>query len=392
MRRAGWLVAAFVLLAAQPGTPQATAPFEIDAITSTTGPSAFVGVGTQQALAAVESIVNKAGGIGGRPLRFVVHDDQSDPRQTVQIADELIAKHPTVILGSTFGAGCRAIFPLSTNGPVIYCMTPAVVPAPGSFNFSAGVANKDLSRAAIRYFRLRGWTKLATITATDATGQDNDQAIDDILALPENKSVHLVDREHFSISDLTVDAQLTRVKSSGANVLFIGTAGTPTGTIMRSINEIGLSVPVGINYGNATRAQMTQLAKYLPAELYFFGTAFLAPDQVTDPGTKRAVQQYYSSLSALGVRGDASQVAGFDTASLVAYAFSKLGTTGVSPERLRTYLAGLKGWVGVNGPYDFQTYPQRGLGPAAAVISRWNPEKQSWDAVSKPGGEPLSGR
>ena len=58
-------------------------------------------------------------------------------------------------------------------------------------------------------------------------------------------------------------------------------------------------------------------------------------------------------------------------------------------DRFRTYLANLKGWVGVNGPYDFKTYPQRGLGPTAAVISRWDAEKQQWLGVSKPGGDPL---
>ena len=227
-RRAPAFVAAALTVAlCGPATAQTSTPFEIDAITSLTGPSAFVGQGTQQALAAVESIVNKAGGINGRRLAFVLHDDQSDPRQTVQIATELIAKKPTVILGSTYGAGCRAIFPLSTSGPVIYCMTPAVVPQPGSFDFSAGVANTDLGRAAVRYFRMRGWTRLATITATDATGQDNDRAIDEILALPENAGVTLAAREHFTITDLTVDAQLARIKSSAAQALIIGTAGTP---------------------------------------------------------------------------------------------------------------------------------------------------------------------
>jgi ABC-type branched-subunit amino acid transport system substrate-binding protein len=157
---------------------------------------------------------------------------------------------------------------------------------------------------------------------------------------------------------------------------------------MRGIAETALTIPVGINYGNATRPQMTQLAKYLPKDLYFFGTPFLSPNQVGDRATKRAVDQYYASLGSLGYKGDASQVAGYDTASIVTYVFQKLGTN-VSAEQFRAYLANLKGWVGVNGPYDFKSYPQRGLGPQTAVISRWDADQQAWIGVSKPGGDRL---
>lgn len=375
-----------VLIAGAPA--RAADPVTIDAITSLTGPSTFVGRGTVEGLEAVESIINKAGGIDGRPIKFVIHNDESNPQLTVQIATQINAGHPAIVVGSTYGAGCRAIFPLTVNGPLTYCMTPAVAPAPGSFDFSAGVANKDLLGAAIRYCRGRGWTRIATITATDATGQDNDAALDAILALPENASVRVIDREHFAISDLTVDAQLARIKSAGAQMLIIGTAGTPTGTILRGVTEVGLAIPVGINYGNATRPQMTQLASYLPKELYFFGTAFLARGSVSDPKTRAAVEQYYSSLRALGYDADASQVSGYDTGMIVAALLRAAGVNATA-EQLRDALVNLKGFVGANGPYDFKAYPQRGLGASAALISRWDAAHSNWVAVSKPGGEPL---
>lgn len=388
MRLAALVVLAALTFAIAPRPLQAADPYDIDAIVSLTGPSTFVGQGTRQGLQAVERIVNRAGGIGGRPVAFVIHDDQSNPETSVQLTNQILARRPPIVLGGTFGASCRAMFPLSKTGPVMYCMTPAVVPVPGSYDFSAGVANDDLSRAAIRYFRERGWTHVATITATDATGQDNDKAIDAILALPENKNVSVVDREHFGITDLSVDAQIVRIKASGAQVLIIGTAGTPTGTILRGIAEVGLTLPVGINYGNATHPQMTGLAAYLPKDLYFFGSAFLSPGQVSDRATKRAVDQYDSTLTALGYKPDASQVAGYETAMLAAYVLGKAGPNPTA-DRIRDELAKIKGWVGVNGPYDFIAYPQRGLGPNAAMISRWDAATQTWIGVSKPGGDVL---
>jgi len=42
-------------------------------------------------------------------------------------------------------------------------------------------------------------------------------------------------------------------------------------------------------------------------------------------------------------------------------ALRKIGPD-ATPQQLRTYISGLKNFVGVNGPYDFVKYPQRGLG------------------------------
>ena len=63
----------------------------------------------------------------------------------------------------------------------------------------------------MRYARNRGWNRLAFITPTDASGQDGDQAIDAALAMPENKDMTLVRREHFNGTDVTKLAPHTLV-------------------------------------------------------------------------------------------------------------------------------------------------------------------------------------
>jgi hypothetical protein len=46
----------------------------------------------------------------------------------------------------------------------------------------------------------------------------------------------------------------------------------------------------------------------------------------------------------------------------------------------------LRGWVGVNGAYDFQAFPQRGIGIEGLVMVRWDKKVKSFVGVSKPGG------
>ncbi len=51
---------------------------------------------------------------------------------------------------------CNAMAPLMRRGPVLYCFSPGIYPAPGSFMFSSSNATKDLMAAQVRFFRLKG--------------------------------------------------------------------------------------------------------------------------------------------------------------------------------------------------------------------------------------------
>lgn len=60
--------------------------------------------------------------------------------------------------------------------------------------------------------------------------------------------------------------------------------------------------------------------------------------------------------------------------------------------KLRDYLVNLRGWVGVNGPYDYRAVPQRGISEGSMVIVRWDAARNAAVAVSKLGGAPLPGK
>src|ERR1700733_13240553 len=74
-----------VLLSFAPAAAQPQ-PVTIDVIISATGSNAFVGESYGTALRVLEQMINKTGGIQGRPLHFDFHDDQSSVGQAVQIA------------------------------------------------------------------------------------------------------------------------------------------------------------------------------------------------------------------------------------------------------------------------------------------------------------------
>src|SRR6202035_4132566 len=145
---------------------------DIDVILPLSGGGAFLGKSEQQSLQQYEKLVNSTGGIHGKPLKFVFHDDQSSPQLAVQLANQVKATNPPVILGSALVALCNAMAPLMKEGPLLYCFSPGITVNPGSFVYSSSISTKELAGALLRYFGRKGWKKVALITSTDATGQD----------------------------------------------------------------------------------------------------------------------------------------------------------------------------------------------------------------------------
>ncbi len=388
-----WLGAAVALgcVAGQQAAPaRAADPYEIHAILSLTGGASFLGKAEQQAIQLIEKWTNANGGIQGQPVKFVFHDDQSSPQVAVQLASQVVALKPAVEIGANLVAMCNAMTPLMQNGPVMYCLSPGIHPPAGSYVFTSSVSTIDLSKALIRYFRQRGWTKIAVLTSTDASGQDAEKGIKGNLDLPENKAMQVVAQEHFTPSDVSVAAQIEKIKASGAQALIAWSTGAPIGTIFKAITQAGLDIPVGTTDGNMTHAQMSQYAAFLPKQLYIPAAEWAMHGSTLkrEPEVVKAQDLFEKLYKEAGIEPDVASALAWDPTMVTLDALRKLSPKATAAQ-VRDYLSKLKGYVGVDGVYDYTRVPQRGLDVENAVVTLWSPEKKTWVPVSKPAGEPM---
>jgi branched-chain amino acid transport system substrate-binding protein len=382
------IIAALAL--AVPRAASAADPYQINTILSLTGNIAFVGSTQMQTLKALETQVNAAGGIRGRPLAFVFADDQSSAQAAVQLAHELIAKNVPIILGSSGPTACGAMAPLvAANGPVLYCLANGGDVVPGSYEFFTLMSYESQLAVAVRYFRERGLRRLAYIFATDAGGQGAEKALLTALTLPENKSIELVAQQHFSTGDASTAAQMARIQGEKPDALVAWATGGPAATLFRGARDIGLDVPTVSSPGNLTGAFLKQYASLLPPQLIFPAVPYYASGAPTDPATKAAVAKLTSALEATGTEPDMIAISAWDPAMLLVDALRTLGLDASAPS-LRTHLGNLRGWVGADGVYDFHATPQRGIGESNVVMVHWDVQRGSGMAVSNFGGVPLS--
>jgi branched-chain amino acid transport system substrate-binding protein len=73
---------------------------------------------------------------------------------------------------------------------------------------------------------------------------------------------------------------------------------------------------------------------------------------------------------------------------IVIHALRGLGPNATAAQ-VKDFIAHLKGFAGVNGVYDFEKVPQRGLDVSDTVVTRWSAQAKTWQVVSKATGVPL---
>lgn len=371
--------------------PAQPAPLEIQTILSLTGSAAFVGHDEAQALAVIEKSTNDKGGIGGRPIHFVIHDDGTNPVTAVELANQIMAQHPPIILGSTFVATCGAIAPLmQTSGPVEYCFSPGLNPPPRSFAFAGTASLKIDDQAILRYMHRLGYTRLAIISSTDATGEANDKNTDELLPTPEFRNLQIVAREHFGLTDIDVSAQVAHIKNAQPQAVVAYVSGPAFGTLLRGLKNAGVDLPVVTSGANANAEQLAQYVSFLPSNLILPAFPYsLPPAVLAKTSMKKPIDEFVAAFKSMGYTpSPAASPYVWDTASIVISAFRKLGPNATA-QQIHDYILGLKNYIGINGTYDFTTGDQHGLTADSVVFVRFDPQKKDFIPISGLGGAPL---
>jgi branched-chain amino acid transport system substrate-binding protein len=389
VRRAVALIGALFLIAALSGTSTraADAPgVDIPVVVPLTGGAAFLGQTMEAGLRLLEQRVNSSGGIRNRPLRFVFLDDQGQPQLAVQLINQLLAQHPPVILGGALGATCKSVMPLVEKaGPVLYCLTPAVVPTPGSYVFSAGVYPGDEVRAAFRFFRDRGWTRIAFLTSTDASGEEADGNIVREAQAPENRALQVVAHERFNPNDINAAAQVARIKAANAQAMILWAGPGVLATAFRSINDDALDIPVLVSDSIMSYSIMDQFATFLPKQLYFASSSW-AGASVLPAGPQRTNNQsVYAAFRGANIAPDTGPTQPWDAAAIVVDALRKVGPE-AGARAVRDSIETLRGYPGIMGTYDFRMADQRGLTVKDVMIYQWLKDQRIWQPASLGGG------
>lgn len=380
------LLAAVLACAAAPVS--AVEPFDIDAVLPLTGPNSFVGNEQRQSFEILQADVNRGGGVHGRAIRFVIVDSQSNPQIAVQLTNQILAKHPVLIIGDSAVSTCLAMAPLLANGPLQFCLSPGFAPPRGGTSYSIGTSPPLQSDAILRYAQAKGWTRMAMLNQNDATGDSVQKAMNDELVKPEYRAVHVVATERFSPGDISIAAQLARIRTADAQFIVAYNSGVPFGLVIRGLRDAGFDLPIFTSPGNLSYVELKAYGENLPRRLFFVSGPLPPSGTEIENGPLKATDlAYLDAFRRAGSRPDWGNAVAWDTGSIVIAALRSCGLQ-AGPDQLRTYINGVHDLPAIQGLADFRNGDGRGVSDARVL--EWEKARDTWSIVSGPGGTPRS--
>jgi ABC-type branched-subunit amino acid transport system substrate-binding protein len=340
--------------------------------------------------AAYEKVANREGGLRGQPIHFEIYDDQSNPATAVALLGPILAKKPAVVLGSTLAGPTQAMAALVKNGPVLYAATPNITPERGSYLFGAGSLTTWYSTAALRFYSKRGMKRLAAVSTSDASGQNNLAGLDAALAYPDGKGMSVVDRESFGLGDISIASQAARLKAANPQVVFAYPNGTAFGTALHGLSDAGIDLPVYTSAANFNPVLLDRFKSFLPTELTASAPSFFNRERKANDPLKAPIDEFYDALAAAGIaHPTVAHMFAWDPARIVVTALRQLGP-GATAQQLRDQILRMRHFPSVAGFYDFSSGDQHGLTQDAILVIRWDAKNGRAVVVSAPGGAPLA--
>jgi branched-chain amino acid transport system substrate-binding protein len=367
--------------------------YHIPAILSITGSASFLGTQERNALLALEKQVNATGGIKGKKLKFDIEDNQTSPSVAVSLASKVISKSPVLITGSVTSTNRPVDNLVTSNGPVIYDLSPGDHPKRGGMVFSAAASTASQTAAFVNFAKAKGWKRVGAITSTDASGQDGWEGIEKN-AKATGGAVAVTDHETFAPTDVSVTSQLAKIKATKPDAVFVWSTGTPVSSVFKGMQQLGMSkTPTMTTNGNAAYAAMQKLKTILPDQLFFPGGAFQFDLSQLQGEQKQVVSTFDTAMKRQGsVVPDEGNALAWDPGLILVSALRKVGPD-ASAKEISSYINKLTGHTGIAGTYNFVdpgvAPDNRGIGTDSVMISRWDPSKNRWVGVSGPGGKSL---
>src|SRR5712671_4599613 len=221
MKRLSLLLA---LAAALPAYAQET--IKIGLVTALSGQSARAGEAITRGLQVAIDELNAKGGVLGKKLELVRRDDEATPAKGVIAARELLFKEKvTVLFGGLDTPVSIAIVPI-VNEAKVPMMGPWAAGTPitknganPNFVFRVSAVDEIVDKAMLQYSQKTFNAKnCGMILVNNPWGESNEKGLTAALAAKGMKPAGI---EKFEGNDIDVVPQLTRLKSAGADCLFL---------------------------------------------------------------------------------------------------------------------------------------------------------------------------
>lgn len=369
MSRLTIIAAAVVAALAYTASPAQAQEIKIGGLLETSGFLASLGKpGIDGANLALDQ-VNAEGGINGVKLRFININTESDNTKTVSGAKRLIEQEKVVAIIGPMSAGSsfavtdtveRAKVPMITNGPSRGIVLP---PESKRFTFLGPLTDVVVQSAIIKDLQAKGIKKIALLNSDVAFGTSGRESLEKAVG---SVGMTIVAKESFGNADTDMTPQLTKIRSTDAEVIIVWATGAGLAIATKNYRSLGIKVPLYLPH-SANDFNFIRLAGdaangvLLPSSKIYVTESLSASDP-----QKRVVGEFVKAYEKKYGQPPATFAGnGYDAAMMIVHAIRKVGA---NPEKIRDAIEGISNYSGVTAIYTYSPTDHYGAKPESVVM------------------------
>lgn len=300
---------------------------KLGAIQPISGQVSAYGTQTRDAINMAIEEINAKGGVLGKQIEMIVEDDEASPDKTMNAFTKLVAKDKVIgIVGALTSKCSLAITPEAQAKKIVmitHASTNDTVTDAGDYIFRACYNDSFQGQvvAQFAYNTLKG--KNAAILYDVANDYSKG-----LMKNFEEKFTALggkvVSAESYSTNDKDFAAQLTKIKGTKPDLLFIPDYYSTVSLIAKQVRSQGLTIPM---LGADGWDEITNNAGDEVIDCYY--SNHYSPD-ANDPDVKTFVAKYTDKYK---VTPNALAALGYDATYILVEAIAKAGST--DPEKIK---------------------------------------------------------
>ncbi len=283
-------------------------------------------------------------------IKLIVEDGQSTVEGAVEAFNKLIHQDGvSAILGPATSMQAQAVFPTAQQNRVVTISSTSAargLSAIGDFIFRTALTTDVLIPSGVRITQEKlGYTKVATIyDEIDLFSTDSDAVVKEALTA---NGVEILTTETLQTGETDFSAQLTRIKDSNPDAIFISAAVTETPEIMIQGRQLGIPADVPFLISVTFASSQIELAGDAAEGAIIF-TSWVST--ANTPGNQTFVQHYRAKYGA-----EPSPWAAQSYAALYILAEAIANAQSTDATAIRDALANIENFDTVLGQFSFNT-------------------------------------
>ena len=255
------------------------------------------GLPMQRGLELAREEINNSGELGDAKIIFITEDDQGTVENAVEAYNKLIRQDGVpVILGPANSSQVREAFPIAQQNRVVAISSlssASGLSALGEFNFRISLTTDVLVPSGIRITQEKlGYTKAATIyDEIDLYSTDSSKVVREALTA---NGVEILTTETYQTGETDFSAQLTRIKESNPDAIFISALAPEMIKIMIQARQLGIPTSVPLIVPDLTGDEVAAASDAAEGAITF--TSWISTADT--PGNRAFVQNYRAKYRA----------------------------------------------------------------------------------------------